>query len=196
MLIAAGVLSLRDERSPPSPEFPQAPAASAPGQRGDSAAGRTPSPPVTEGPGLPAARLDAPAAIGVGVPRSGAAEHRGGDEDPIASLRHAAAERFYRDAGDELVDDLVAHGLARSDAEITVRGLADAYVSCYFEALRAEADAQSVSFFALLDAVQAAVYDADGPLIGGLIEEERLNARVVPCALDAMQQAGIPLPSQ
>ena len=42
--------------------------------------------------------------------------------------------------------------------------------------------------------MEATVYDADGPLIGALLDEGRLNARAVPCMLDVRQQAGIPPP--
>ncbi len=107
-----------------------------------------------------------------------------------AELRGRVAEGTYARFGDVLVDHLVARGLAQVDGELVVRRFFEDNARCLFDALHAEADAQSVAYESVLDAFEAELYDADGPLLGGLIDLRAVQDRVVPCALAAMQQAG------
>jgi hypothetical protein len=107
-----------------------------------------------------------------------------------AELRGRVAEGTYARFGDVLVDHLVARGLSQPDGELVVRRFFEDNARCLFDAVRAEADAQSVPYESVLDAFEAELYDADGPLLGGLIDLRAVQDRVVPCALAAMQQAG------
>jgi hypothetical protein len=108
-----------------------------------------------------------------------------------AELRARVTEESYARIGGALVDYLVGRGLARADGEPVVRRFLDDNMRCFFDALRAEADAQSVSYDSLLDALEAELYDTDGPLLGALIDMRAVLNRVVPCGLTAAQQAGI-----
>jgi hypothetical protein len=106
-------------------------------------------------------------------------------------LRARAAEVSYAQIGGVLVDHLVARGVARADGERIVRRFFEDNMVCLFEALRLEADAQSVAHDSVLDALDAQLYDTDGPLLGGLIDMAAVANRVAPCAFTAAQQAGI-----
>jgi len=111
----------------------------------------------------------------------------------VAELLERVAETSYARAGGAFVDYFVARGLARSDSERIVRDALTAGTHCLFDALRFEAEAQSVSFGSLLDALEAEIYDADGPPLGALIDMNALQARQAPCVTTVLQQAGIPV---
>lgn len=114
-------------------------------------------------------------------------------EERIAELVDAMAVSAYAMIGERFVDYLVSSGLARADSERLVeQGMQDA-TWCSVNALREEADAQSVSFDDVLRAVAAGVYQSDGPLIGAMIDVERVRAREAPCLLNVFQQAGVPI---
>jgi hypothetical protein len=106
-------------------------------------------------------------------------------------LRARASEETYARIGDVLVDHLAARGLSRPDAEPVVRRFIDDNLRCLFDALRAEADAQAVSYDSVLDAVEADLYDTDGPLLGAVIDVRAVQSRGSACSLTAAQQAGI-----
>ena len=108
-----------------------------------------------------------------------------------ADLRTRAAEESYTRIGSALVDYLVERGLARADSEPVVRRFLEDATGCLFDALRVEADAQAVAYDSILDALEAELYDTDGPLLAALIDMRAVLDRVAPCALAAAQQAGI-----
>jgi hypothetical protein len=108
-----------------------------------------------------------------------------------AELRAEAAEQSYESLGDVLVDHLVARGLAPSDAERVVRRLMNDSVGCLFDALRVEADAQSVDYDSVLDALQANLHATDGPMLAGLLDMAPVVQRVGSCNLTVAQQAGL-----
>jgi hypothetical protein len=108
-----------------------------------------------------------------------------------AELRARAAEVSYAQIGGVLVDHLVARGVARADGELIVRRFFADNMVCLFDALRLEADAQSVAYDSVLDALEAQLHDTDGPLLGGVIDLAAVGNRVAPCAFTAAQQAGI-----
>lgn len=98
----------------------------------------------------------------------------------------------YREQGSRYVDYLVSSGLARVDAERLVeRGFRDT-VECSFDAMRAEAEAESVPFDTVLYAVEAMFYNGDGPLLRGVIDMEAVANREMPCILNVLQEVGIP----
>ena len=72
-----------------------------------------------------------------------------------AELRARAAEVSYAQIGGVLVDHLVARGVARADGELIVRRFFEDNMVCLFDALRLEADAQSVAYDSVLDALEA-----------------------------------------
>jgi hypothetical protein len=108
-----------------------------------------------------------------------------------AELLAQVAERSYTDSGGVFVDHLVARGLARTDSERVVEQFFNDAVACLFSALRSEADAQSVAYDSLLDAIEVDLHDADGPLLGALIDMRAVANRVAPCSYTAAQQAGL-----
>ena len=108
-----------------------------------------------------------------------------------AELRTRAGEEAYARIGGALVDYLVERGLARGDGEPVVRRLLADTTNCLFDALRIEADAQSASFDSVLDALEAELYDTDGPLLAAVIDMRAVVNRVAPCAQTEAQQAGI-----
>jgi fermentation-respiration switch protein FrsA (DUF1100 family) len=108
-----------------------------------------------------------------------------------AELRARAVEESYVRIGSVFVDHLVARGLAQADGERVVRRFFEDNLRCLFDALRIEADIQSVAYDSVLDAIEADLYDTDGPLLGALLDMRAVENRVVPCALTAAQQAGI-----
>jgi hypothetical protein len=134
----------------------------------------------------PAAVSPAPAV----VPAPSRAEPAGTRPSEV-ELRARAAEVSYARIGGVLVDHLVARGVARADGELIVRRFFEDNVVCLFDALRLEADAQSVAYSSVLDALEAGLYDTDGPLLAGLIDMGAVANRVTPCAFTAAQQAGI-----
>ena len=108
-----------------------------------------------------------------------------------AELRAQAVEESYARVGSVLVDHLVARGLAQADGERVVRRFLEDNLLCLFDALRIEADIQSVAYDSVLDAIEADLYDTDGPLLGAVIDMRPVENRVMPCALTAAQQAGL-----
>jgi hypothetical protein len=108
-----------------------------------------------------------------------------------AELRAQATQASYARVGSALVDYLVERGLARVDGEPVVRRFLEDSTSCLFDALRVEAGAQSVAYDSVLDALEAELYDTDGPLLGALLDMRAVVNRIAPCAQTAAQQAGI-----
>jgi hypothetical protein len=106
-------------------------------------------------------------------------------------LRTKAAEESYARIGSVFIEHLVEQGLARRDGDAIVRRFFDENVRCLFDALRVQADAQSVAYDWVLDAIEANLYETDGPLLGAVIDMRAVENRVAPCALNAAQQAGI-----
>ena len=106
-------------------------------------------------------------------------------------MREMAATA-YREQGSRYVAYLVASGLAPADAERLVeRGFRDA-AECSFDAMRAEAEAESVPFDTVLYALEAMFYNGDGPLLRGVIDMEAVNVRGMPCMFAVLQEVGIP----
>jgi hypothetical protein len=108
-----------------------------------------------------------------------------------AELHAQAVEESYARVGGVLVEHVVANGLAQADGERIVRRFLQDSLRCLFDALRIEADSQSVAYDSVLDAIEADLYDTDGPLLGAVIDMRLVENRVMPCALTAAQQAGI-----
>lgn len=123
--------------------------------------------------------------------RSPAPAEPGGARATEADLRARAREESYALIGGALIDHLVERGLAPADGERVVRRFFADEVRCLFDALRVEADAQSVSYDSVLDGLEAGLYDTDGPLLAAVIDLRGVQDRVMPCALTAAQQAGI-----
>lgn len=98
----------------------------------------------------------------------------------------------YRRQGERYVDYLVSSGVAPSDGRrIVEQGFRDA-VACSFEAMRAQAELESVPFDDVLYAIRAELYGGDGPLITALIDFEAVREREMPCVLNVLQETGIP----
>jgi len=120
-------------------------------------------------------------------PRPLPAAGRATEAELQAQLAAASNARI----GGLLVEHLVEHGLALSDAELVVHRFFDDGATCFFDALRAEAAAQSVDYDSVLDAIEAELYDSDGPLLPAVIDLRAVVDRVAPCSLRAAQQAGL-----
>ncbi len=144
--------------------------------------------------GEPRAALPAaPSSTTVADPVPPVSRQAAGADDRTAGLLEQVTERSYAALGGTLVDYLIARGLERADGERIVRkGFEDAG-RCFFESLRFEAEAQSVSFDSLLYALDAALNDADGPELAALIDLNAVSSRQVPCVTNVAQQIGIPL---
>jgi hypothetical protein len=108
-----------------------------------------------------------------------------------AELRAEAAEESYARLGGFLVDHLVARGLAPSDGERVVRRFLNDSVGCLFDALRVEANTQSVDYEWVLDAMQANLHATDGPMLAGLLDMAPVVQRVGSCNITVAQQAGL-----
>src|SRR5262249_41977250 len=67
-----------------------------------------------------------------------------------SDLRARAVEQAYSRFGSLFVDHLVARGLAQADGEIVVRRFSEESVRCLFDALRAEAEAQTADYDSVL----------------------------------------------
>jgi hypothetical protein len=100
-------------------------------------------------------------------------------------------EESYAQGGGMFVDHLVSRGLARSDAERIVRDSVRESTACLRDALRLEAEAQTVDYEAVLYAIESALEDADGPFIWSVIDMTAVQARAAPCVLTVTQRAGI-----
>jgi hypothetical protein len=108
-------------------------------------------------------------------------------------LQARLAETLYSRAGRRLVDTLAAHGIARSDAESTVRGAMDRVASCVLEAVLAEAELASTPLDTLLLALEAVMADSDIPEAEAMLSTATIQARTEPCVLAVAQEAGIPM---
>lgn len=114
---------------------------------------------------------------------------RGNALDELATeVASIALERL----GDHYVDYLVANGLSRADSEDIVRTGFHAAGRCALEAMREQARAESVPLDTVLYALHAELYDTDGPLLSNTIDLQAVRIREAPCALNALQEAGIP----
>lgn len=109
-------------------------------------------------------------------------------DELAAEVATLALERL----GDAYIDYLVANGLPRADSEDIVTTGFHAASRCSLEAMREQAEAESVPLDTVLYALHAELYDTDGPLLTSTIDLEAVAAREAPCALNALQEAGIP----
>ena len=130
--------------------------------------------------------------IGAATPSSLVPPPAGAEPEAIVELQAQMVEKLYAEEGAASIDYLVAHGLERSDAERIVRKASEDSVACFFEALRLEADAQSVQFDSVLNAIEATQLDTDGPELGAIVDLEAVIDQMLPCAMNVLQQAGIP----
>jgi hypothetical protein len=108
-------------------------------------------------------------------------------------LQARLAETLYSRAGRRLVDTLATHGIARSDAESTVRGAMDRVAGCVLEAVHAEAELESAPLDTLLLALEAVMADSDIPEAEAMLSTATIQARTEPCILAVAQEAGIPM---
>jgi hypothetical protein len=111
---------------------------------------------------------------------------------PAEELAQALARRVYDTFGSRLVSYLAKQGLSRADAEPIVAELLRSTVSCALDALREQALEQRVDFDQVLNALEAQLYDADGPPVSALIDATALDQRAAPCSMTALSRAGIP----
>jgi hypothetical protein len=116
----------------------------------------------------------------------------GSSSSSSAALAQALARRAYDGFGSRLVSYLAKQGLSRADAEPIVAALMRSTVSCVLDALREQSFEQRVDFDQVLNALEAEVYDADGPPVSALIDTTALDQRAAPCSMTALSQAGIP----
>ena len=114
--------------------------------------------------------------------------------EPAAAfpLEQALAQRAYDGFGTRLVDYLVRQGLARVDAEPIVVELLSKTATCALDAMREQALEQRVDFDLVLNALEAQLYDADGPMLTALVDVGAVDRRAIPCSMTAFAQAGIP----
>lgn len=109
--------------------------------------------------------------------------------DELASeIASIALERL----GDPFIDYLVANGLPQADAEQIVATGFHASSRCSLEAMREQAQVESVPLDTVLYALQAELYQTDGPILARQIDLQAAAAREAPCSLGALQEAGIP----
>jgi hypothetical protein len=108
-------------------------------------------------------------------------------------LQARLAETLYSRAGRRLVETLATHGIARSDAESTVRGAMDRVAGCVLDAVHAEAELESAPLDTLLLALEAVMADSDIPEAEAMLSTATIQARTVPCILAVAQEAGIPM---
>jgi hypothetical protein len=108
-------------------------------------------------------------------------------------LQARLAETLYSRAGRRLVETLATHGIARSDAESTVRGAMDRVAGCVLEAVHAEAELESAPLDTLLLALEAVMADSDIPEAEAMLSTATIQARTEPCILAVAQEAGIPM---
>jgi hypothetical protein len=174
LLAAIGALWLRHERSSPSaaPSEPS-PIASAPADTEPSVIVLRAEPASD-----PRAEPRAPSSLA--------------NEAPAPSLEQALAQRAYDGFGPRLVNYLVRQGLARIDAEPIVSELLGKTVTCALDAFREQAIEQRVDFDQVLAALEAELYDADGPSTSALVDVGAVDRRAMPCSMAAFSEAGIP----
>jgi len=111
---------------------------------------------------------------------------------PSGTLAQALARRAYDGFGPRLVSYLAKQGLSHADAEPIVAELMRSTVSCVLDALREQSLEQRVDFDEVLTALEAQLYDADGPPVSALIDTTALDQRAAPCSMTALAQAGVP----
>jgi hypothetical protein len=111
--------------------------------------------------------------------------------DGAEALALEMASRMQKGIAPSLVDYLAAQGLARTDAEPIVTALVAKEVDCGLAALRAQAIEQRVPFDDVLNALEAELYDADGPPLTALLDVQAVARHHAPCSLAALQQSGI-----
>lgn len=155
------------------------------------------SPPASEG--APRAQATSPSmpspAAGAGRDGSGLPSAEPPDSGRGNALDELAAEVAVialERLGDHYVDYLVANGLSRADSEDIVSTGFHAASRCTLEAMREQARAESVPLDSVLYALHAELYDTDGPLLSSTIDLQAVRIREAPCALNALQEAGIP----
>ena len=100
--------------------------------------------------------------------------------EPTEALVQAMAQRTHERFGPQLVNYLARQGLSRADAEPIVVELLGKSVTC------------ALDFELILNALDAELYDADGPLLGALVDLGAVDRRAMPCLMTALSQAGIP----
>lgn len=98
----------------------------------------------------------------------------------------------YEQQGARFVDYLVSRGLSAADAENVIRTALRDGATCSLDAMRAQAEAESVSFDTVLYALDSMLNNGDGPFLRALIDLEAVGRREAPCVWDVLQQAGIP----
>jgi hypothetical protein len=172
LLAVIAALWLRHDRGSPS-AAPPAPTAVAPADAEPAEVERPASPSSA-----PAAESPAPLPVA--------------NEPPAASLEQALAQRAYDGFGPRLVNYLARQGLAPVDAEPIVVELLDKTVTCALDALREQALEQRVEFDLVRSALEAQLYDTDGPLLTALVDVGAADRRAMPCSMTALTQAGIP----
>ncbi len=111
---------------------------------------------------------------------------------PPEALAQALTRRAHDTFGSRLVSYLAKQGLSRADAEPMVAELMRSTVSCVLDALHEQALEQRVDFDEVLSALEAQLYDADGPPVSALIDATALDQRAAPCSMTALSRAGIP----
>jgi hypothetical protein len=154
------------------------------------------APPVTlrEAPPRAAApaRAEPPSPSSERAPAAAPASTAVASDSPTAELAQAMAQRAYDNFGPRLVGYLSRQGLSRVDAEPIVAEMLHKTVSCTLDALREQALEQRVEFEQVLSALDAELYDTDGPLITAILDVGAASQRAMPCSMTALTQAGIP----
>lgn len=110
----------------------------------------------------------------------------------LQELAGEVADIALERLGDRYIDYLVANGLSRADSEEIVTTGFRAAGACTLQAMREQARVESVPLDTVLYALHAELYDTDGPLLSSTIDLKAMAARQAPCALNALQEAGIP----
>lgn len=112
-------------------------------------------------------------------------------ERALNEIATEVATTAHERVGDRFVDYLVGSGLAPADSEDIVMRSFRAAARCLLEAMREQSRAESVPFDTVLEALYAELYDMDGPLLTSVIDLQAVAVRDAPCALNALQEAGI-----
>ncbi len=115
-------------------------------------------------------------------------------EETAESLTHRLARTLYARSGRQFVASLVEQGLAEADSIVIVRQAMDRIAACVVDALRTEAEEQSLRFDVLLLALDAVISDADVPEAEAMLTTATIESRTVPCIYAVAQEAGIAVP--
>lgn len=182
-------------RSPPESFLPQTPVAEravrqAPSATHPASDDATRSDPRA-GPSQPDAEGASAASSDADDTSRGSAERV---EDTAETLTHRLARSLYARSGRQFVAGLVEQGLAEADSIVIVRQAMDNIAICVVDALRAEAEEQSLRFDVLLLALDAVISDADVPEAEAMLTTATIEARTVPCIYAVAQEAGIAVP--